>query len=67
VTSYTHTYASINVIAVATEELEKVFSRVQPIIFSCVVPPDTTHDLVEVIRAKVSVVSGTSNIRICCK
>jgi hypothetical protein len=41
-------------IEVATEELGKVCSRAQPIKSSCMVPPDTPHELVEVIRAKVA-------------
>jgi hypothetical protein len=28
----------------------------------CMVPPDTNHELADVIRAKVPVVSGTSNL-----
>jgi hypothetical protein len=47
-------------ITVAAEELGKVFSNVQPIKSSCMVPPDTAHELVEVIRAMVPVVTGTS-------
>jgi hypothetical protein len=47
------------VITVATEELGKVCSNVQPIKSSCMVPPDTAPELVEVIRAMVPVVSGT--------
>jgi hypothetical protein len=50
------------VIAVATEELEKVRSRFQPIKSSCMVPPDTTHEFVEVLRAMVPVVTGTSSL-----
>jgi hypothetical protein len=50
------------VITVATEELGKVCSKVQPIKSSCMVPPDTAHELVEVIRAMVPVVTGTSNL-----
>jgi hypothetical protein len=46
------------VIAVATEELGKVCLRVQPIKFSCMVPLDTSHELVEVTRAKVPVVTN---------
>jgi hypothetical protein len=49
-------------IAVATEELEKVSSRVQPIKSSCMVPPDTVPEVVQVIRAKVPVVTGTSTL-----
>jgi hypothetical protein len=47
-------------ITVATEELGKVCSNVQPIKSSCMVPPDTAPELVEVIRAMVLVVTGTS-------
>jgi hypothetical protein len=50
------------VIAMATEELGKVYSRVQPIKSSCLVPPDTTHELLEVIRAVVPDVTGTSDL-----
>jgi hypothetical protein len=50
------------VITVATEELGKVCSNVQPIKSSCMVPPDTAPKLVEVIRAMVPVVMGTSNL-----
>jgi hypothetical protein len=50
------------VITVATEELGKVCSKVQPIKSSCMVPPDTAPELVEVIRAMVPVVTGTSNL-----
>jgi hypothetical protein len=46
----------------ATEELGKVCSNVQPIKSSCMVPPDTAPKLVEVIRAMVPVVTGTSNL-----
>jgi hypothetical protein len=52
----------LTVIAVATEESGKVYSRVQPIKPSCMVTPDTTPELVEVIWAKGHVVSGTSNL-----
>jgi hypothetical protein len=48
-------------ITVATEELGKVYTNVQPIKSSCMAPPDTAHELVEVIRAMVPVASGTSN------
>jgi hypothetical protein len=48
--------------AVATEELGKVYSRVQPIKTSCMVLPDTAHELVEVIQAKVLVVTSTSTL-----
>jgi hypothetical protein len=47
------------VITVATEELGKVCSNVQPMKSSCMVPPDTAPELVEVKRAMVPVVSGT--------
>jgi hypothetical protein len=50
------------VIMVATEELGKVYSNVQPIKSVCMVPPDTAPRLVEVIRAMVPVVTGTSNL-----
>jgi hypothetical protein len=50
------------VIAVATGDLRKACSRVQLIMSSCVVPPDITPELLEVIRAKVPVVMGTSNL-----
>jgi hypothetical protein len=50
------------IIAVATEELGKVCSNVQPIKSSCMVPPDTAHELVKVIRAMVPVVTGTNNL-----
>jgi hypothetical protein len=50
------------VIAVAMEEFGKVCLRVQPIKSSCMVPPDTALELVEVVRAKISVVTGTSNL-----
>jgi hypothetical protein len=50
------------VIAVAMEGLRKVYSKVQPIKSSCMEPPDTTHELVEVIRAKVLAVTGNSNL-----
>jgi hypothetical protein len=50
------------VIAVATEELGKVCSKVQPIKSSCMVPPDAARILVEVIHAKVPIVTGTSNL-----
>jgi hypothetical protein len=49
-------------ITVATEELGKVRSNGQPIKSSCMVPPDTAPKLVEVIRAMVPVVTGTSNL-----
>jgi hypothetical protein len=49
------------VITVATEELEKVSWNIQPIKSSCMVPPDTAPELVEVIRAMVPIVTGTSN------
>jgi hypothetical protein len=52
----------LTVITVATEELGKVCSNVQPIKSSCTVPPDTAHELVEVIRAIVPVVTGTSKL-----
>jgi hypothetical protein len=42
------------VIAVATEEMGKVCSNVQPIKSSCMVHPDTALELVEVIRAMVT-------------
>jgi hypothetical protein len=48
--------------AVAAEEFGNVCSGVQPIKSSCMVPPDTALELVEVIRAKVPVVRGTSNL-----
>jgi hypothetical protein len=48
------------VITVATEELGKVCSNVQPIKSSCMVPPDTAPELVEVMRTMVPVVTGTS-------
>jgi hypothetical protein len=48
------------VTAVATEELGKGCSRVQPIKSSCTVPLHTTHELVEMKRAKIPVVTGTS-------
>jgi hypothetical protein len=47
-------------IAVATEELGKICSRVQPVKFPCIVSPDTALEPAEVIRAKVPVVTGTS-------
>jgi hypothetical protein len=50
------------VITVVTEESGKVGSKVQPIKSSCMVTPDTALDLVEVIRAMVPVVTGTSNL-----
>jgi hypothetical protein len=50
------------VIAVATEELGIVCSRVQPIKSSCMVPLDTTPELVEVIRASVPDVSNISSL-----
>jgi hypothetical protein len=50
------------VITVATEELGKVCLNVQPIKSSCMVPLDTAWELVEVIRAMVPVVNGTSNL-----
>jgi hypothetical protein len=50
------------VITVATEELGKVCSNVQPIKFLCMVPPDNAPELVEVIRAMVPVITGTSNL-----
>jgi hypothetical protein len=50
------------VITVATEELRKVCSRVQPIKSSCIIPPDTTPELVEVILTMGPVVTGTSNL-----
>jgi hypothetical protein len=40
----------------------KVWSRVHPIKSSRMVPPDTTHELAKVIRAKVPVVTGPSNV-----
>jgi hypothetical protein len=49
-------------IAAATEELGRVSSRVQPIKSSCMVPPETALKLVEVIRAKVPFVTGTSTL-----
>jgi hypothetical protein len=52
----------LTVIKVATEELGKVCSNVQPIKSSCMVPPDKAHELVEMIRALVPVVTGTSNL-----
>jgi hypothetical protein len=51
-----------SVITVVMEELEELCSRVQPIKSSCMVPPDTTSGLVEVIRAMVPVVTDTSNL-----
>jgi hypothetical protein len=48
------------VLAVATEELGKVCSSVQPIKSSCMAPPDTGPGLVEVIRAMAPVVTGTN-------
>jgi hypothetical protein len=48
---------------VATEELGKVWSRAQPIKSSCMVPPETTNELVVVIRTMVPVVTGTSTLR----
>jgi hypothetical protein len=42
--------------------LGKVCSRIQPIKSSCMAPPDTTHELVEVIRAMVPVVTGSSTL-----
>jgi hypothetical protein len=50
------------VITVATEESGKVCSRIQPIKSSCILPPDTAPKLVEGIRAKIPVVSGTSSL-----
>jgi hypothetical protein len=50
------------VLAVATEKFGKVGSRVQPIKYSFMVPPDTAPELLEVIRAKIPVVTGTSNL-----
>jgi hypothetical protein len=50
------------VIAVATEELGKFCSRVQPRKSLCMVPFDTGHELVEVIRAMVPVVRDTSSL-----
>jgi hypothetical protein len=50
------------VITVVTEESGKDGSKVQPIKSSCMVTPDTALDLVEVIRAMVPVVTGTSNL-----
>jgi hypothetical protein len=50
------------VITVATEELGKVCSNVQAVKSSCMVSPDTAPELVEVIRAMVPVVTGTSNL-----
>jgi hypothetical protein len=47
---------------VATEALGKVCSGAQPIKSSCMVPMDTTLELVEVIRAKVPVATGTSTL-----
>jgi hypothetical protein len=49
-------------IAVAMEELERVCSRVQPIKSPYMVPSDTAPELVEVIRVKVPVVTGTSTL-----
>jgi hypothetical protein len=49
-------------ITVATEELRKVCSKVQPFNSSCMVPPDTAPEIVEVIRAVFPVVTGTSNL-----
>jgi hypothetical protein len=54
----------LTVIAVGTKELEKVCSKVQPMIkSSCMVPPDMALDIIKVIRAIVPVVTGTSNLR----
>jgi hypothetical protein len=50
------------VIAVATEELGIVCSRVQPIKSSCMVPLDTTPGLVEMIRASVPAGSNISSL-----
>jgi hypothetical protein len=50
------------VITVGTEELGKVCSKVKPTKSSRMVPPDTAPELVEVIRAMVPVVTGTSNL-----
>jgi hypothetical protein len=51
------------VITVAAEELGKVCSNVQPIKYSSfMVPPNTAPELVEVMRAMVPVVTGTSNL-----
>jgi hypothetical protein len=49
-------------IAVATEEVGKDCSRVQPIKSSCMIPPDIALELVEMIRAKVPAVTGTSTL-----
>jgi hypothetical protein len=49
-------------IAIATEVLRKVCSRVQPIKSSCMVLLDTALELVEVIRAMVPVLKGTSTL-----
>jgi hypothetical protein len=50
------------VITVANEELGKICSKVRPIKSSCMAPPHTAPELVEVIRAMVPVVTGTSNL-----
>jgi precorrin-3B methylase len=52
----------MTVIAVATGELGEIYSRVQPINSSSMVPPDTAPKLVDVIPAKFPVVTGTSNL-----
>jgi hypothetical protein len=49
-------------ITVATEELGKANPRVQRIKSSYIVPPDTTLELVEMMLAMVSAVTGTSNL-----
>jgi hypothetical protein len=49
-------------IVIVVAGIGEVCSRVQPIKSACMVPPDTTHEVVGVIRAKVPVVSGTSNL-----
>jgi hypothetical protein len=52
------------VIVVAAKELGKVCSRVQQTKFACMVPLDTAPKLVEVILAKVPVVTtGTTTLR----
>jgi hypothetical protein len=50
------------VITVATEELGKVCSNIPLVKSSCMVPPDTAPKLVEVIRAMVPFLTGTSNL-----
>jgi hypothetical protein len=50
------------VTTMATEELEKICSKVQPIKPSCMVPPDTALELAQVVRAMVPVVTGISNL-----